>query len=85
MIRADESYSSDARAFIARPRTEDPLPHLSHKYLSLTKRDALTKDRSVFRDFKDDSAVHQKQMIDHDFKKWRISRVVKVDFFLKSI
>jgi len=53
----DESYRSKARAFIAKPRKEPPLPQLSEKYISL-KRELLTKDRSVFKDFKEDTFVY---------------------------
>ena len=56
---SDHSYRSQARAFIAKPRTEPPLPQLSDNYKK-QKRESLTKARSVFREFKEDNYMQQK-------------------------
>lgn len=55
------------------------MPNLSEKYMQL-KSNLLTKDSSVFAEFKDETAQLQKQMVDHDLKNWKVSRIVKIDF-----
>ena len=80
----DEDYRSMARAFIGKTRRDPPLPQLSDKYISL-KRELLTKENSVFKDFKEDTFVYQKQMLEHDFKHWHISRTVKVEFVVSKL
>ena len=34
----------------------------------------------MFAEFKEDDRNLYKQMLDHDFKYWKIARVIKIDF-----
>ena len=58
LIKSLENSRSKAKAYIATPRIEASLPALSEKFLSLTKRAAMTKEKSVFRDFKEDTSSY---------------------------
>ena len=77
-------FKSEAQTVVSQARTEPPLPNLSERYIQSKLRD-FTHDKSIFSEFKEDDVQLLKLMYDHDMRKWRISRVVQVDFDYKSI
>ena len=92
VVKSDSSgYCSPTSTVICQPRADAPLPNLSDYYLHERRRD-FHKDESIFAEFKDESleakdkrngaqqSMVVKQMLEHDLKSWRVSRVVKIDF-----
>ena len=69
------SFKSPTNSFISKPRSEPALPNLSERYLEMEKGH-FTKDQSVFGEFKEDDAIHLKQMQDFDLKNWRVAKFV---------
>ena len=51
------------------------MPRLCDRFLQMKKK-RFSEDDNVFGESKKDDKVQQQRMIDHDFKKWQISRIV---------